>query len=111
VANAEDDRAAEAADPGAAISDRACQGDDPGLASVDLDTSAIEQRLRHVTPGPWRRHGCDVWSDGDPVTPLFTAGARDTSAERRQQADRDAEFVAHAVDDVRRLLEELRGIQ
>jgi hypothetical protein len=73
-----------------------------------LDTSAIEERLRHATPGEWRRHGCDVWSDDDPVTPLFTAAARDSSAERRQQADRDAEFVAHAVDDVRRLLEELR---
>jgi hypothetical protein len=77
----------------------------------DLDTSAIEERLGAVTPGPWRRHGCDVWSDADPRTPLFSAAARDTGAEARRQADRDADFVAHAVDDVHALLEELRRVR
>lgn len=74
--------------------------------------AAIEERLRQVTPGPWRRHGCDVWADDGSSLPLFiTPRERDSSSERRAQADRDAEFVAHAVDDLRALLEELRALR
>jgi hypothetical protein len=74
-----------------------------------MDTAAIEERLRHVSPGPWRRHGCDVWADADPTLPLFvTPRERDSSAEGRAQADRDADFVAHAREDIRALLEEVR---
>ena len=73
-----------------------------------LDTTAIEARLRHVTAGPWRRHGCDVWSDAAPGVPLFTTPPqRDSSGAARAQADRDADFVAHAVEDIRALLDEL----
>jgi hypothetical protein len=77
-----------------------------------LDTTAIRERLRQITPGPWRRHGCDVWADADAARPLFiTPPDRDSSAERRAQADRDADFIAHAADDVRLLLEELDAHQ
>jgi hypothetical protein len=73
-----------------------------------LDTTAIEARLRDATPGPWRRHGCDVWSDAAPGVPLFiTPPQRDCSGAARAQADRDAEFVAHAAEDIRALLDEL----
>ena len=75
-----------------------------------VDISAIEERLRQVTPGPWRRHGCDVWADDNAATPLLmTPPGRDSSGEARQQADRNAEFIAHSVEDVRALIDELRS--
>jgi len=75
-----------------------------------VDLSAIEDRLRQVTPGPWRRHGCDVWADGNAATPLLmTPPERDSSGEARRQADRNAEFIAHSVEDVRALIDELRS--
>ena len=84
-------------------------GQEAGAAAIDI--SAIEERLRQVTPGPWRRHGCDVWTDASATTPLvITPPARDSSAEARHQADRDAEFIAHSVEDVRALLAELRSL-
>jgi hypothetical protein len=54
-----------------------------------------------ASEGPWQRHGSDVWA-ADSSTPLFVG--RDGSAEARQQADADAEFVAHARQDVVDLL-------
>lgn len=82
----------------------------PGPAGDGERISEVEARLRQVTPGPWRRHGCDVWAEGRSSLPLLvTPRERDSSGERRAQADRDAEFVAHAVDDVRALLDELRA--
>jgi hypothetical protein len=64
--------------------------------AASLDTTAVEERLRRVTPGPWRRHGCDVWADGDARVPLLvTPRERDSSAEGRAQADRDGDFVAY----------------
>jgi hypothetical protein len=75
------------------------------------DIAAIEARLGQVTPGPWRRHGCDVWSDADPDQPLMvTPRSRDSSSAAREQADRDAEFIAHAVEDVKALLGEIRAL-
>ena len=49
----------------------------------------------------WQRHGSDVRVEGS-STPLFTG--RDGSAEERRQADADAEFVAHAREDIVNLL-------
>lgn len=80
------------------------------VAPSSLDTTAIEARLRKVTAGAWRRHGCDVWADDAPGVPLFTTPAqRDSSGAARAQADHDADFVAHAVEDIRALLDELRS--
>ncbi|MHA3701798.1 hypothetical protein ACXR2U_06405 [Jatrophihabitans sp. YIM 134969] len=65
------------------------------------DIDWIRARAVAATGGPWRRHGADVWVD-DSSVPLFTG--RDGDASAREQADRDAEFVAHARDDVLTLL-------
>ncbi len=69
-----------------------------------MDVTAIRARAQAATAGPWRRHGADVWADNDGGA-LFSG--RDGSAEVRRQADRDAEFVAHAREDVLMLLEAL----
>ena len=65
-----------------------------------MDTDAIRRRMTEASPGPWARHGSDVRS-GDQL--LFRG--RDGSAEVRQQANRDAEFVAHAREDIAALLD------
>jgi hypothetical protein len=72
------------------------------MPEPDLD--AIRRRVAAATPGPWSRHGADIRA-GDDGAVLFTG--RDGSAEVRQQADRDAEFVAHARADVLALLDRL----
>lgn len=65
-----------------------------------MNTDAIRRRMDEATPGPWARHGADVHA-GD--QPLFRG--RDGSSEVRRQADRDAEFVAHAREDIAALLD------
>lgn len=101
-------RAPHAASP-LGVAEETVHGQGRGVATR-LDTTAIEERLRHVTPGSWRRHGCDIWADDEPSLPLFmTPRERDSSAERRAQADRDADFIAHAAEDIRALLGELRA--
>ncbi len=61
----------------------------------------IRARAAAASAGPWRRHGADVWVDGSPQ-PLLRG--RDGSGESREQADADAEFVAHAREDIVSLL-------
>lgn len=65
-----------------------------------MDVEAIRQRLAEATPGPWARHGCDVHGGG-----AVLLRGRDGSAEIRAQADRDADFVAHAHSDIAALLD------
>lgn len=65
------------------------------------ELEAVRARVAAATPGPWQRHGSDVRAEG--VGDLLFRG-RDGSAEVRRQADADAEFVAHAREDVLRLL-------
>jgi hypothetical protein len=64
-----------------------------------LDLEAIRRRVHAATPGPWQRHGCDVWAADGPLL-----RGQDIDALRRNQADLDAEFVAHARHDVLALL-------
>lgn len=64
-----------------------------------MDTDAIRRRMNEATPGPWVRHGSNVRASDQP---LFRG--RDGSSEIREQADRDAEFVAHAREDIAALL-------
>jgi hypothetical protein len=71
-----------------------------------FDPRPILDRLNEVSPAPWQRHGADVHG---PAGRLFTGC--DDSAESRAQADRDAEFVAHARADVAELLAELARLQ
>src|SRR4051794_26294879 len=67
-----------------------------------VDLEAVRRRLDSATGGPWERHGCDVYAGGDRLL-----RGRDGSSAERQQADRDAEFVAHARDDITELLRAL----
>jgi hypothetical protein len=67
---------------------------------VDIDLEAMRRRLDAATPGPWSHHGADVRGPG---ALIFTG--RDGSAGLREQADRDAEFVANARADFAALLD------
>lgn len=67
-----------------------------------VNTDAIRRRMSETTPGPWLRHGADVHA----ADRLLFRG-RDGSSEVRRQADRDAEFVAHAREDIAALLDAL----
>ena len=71
----------------------------------DLDLEAIRRRANAASPGPWSRHGADVHSSDGSSGPLFVG--RDGTSAVREQADRDAEFVARARADVLALLDEL----
>lgn len=70
-------------------------------AVVDLE--AVQRRLDAASPGPWARHGCDVHAPG----PGALLRGLDGSSQAREQADCDAEFVAHARKDVDALLRAL----
>jgi hypothetical protein len=70
------------------------------------DIDAIKARLAAATPGPWARHGSNVWPENS-TGPLFIG--RDGTSEVRPQADADAEFVAHAKDDVAALVKLLEA--
>jgi hypothetical protein len=69
-----------------------------------MDLEAIRRRLDGASPGPWARHGCDVHAAGSVILRGLDAGSQ-----AREQADRDAEFVAHARQDVAALLEALEA--
>lgn len=69
-----------------------------------MDTDAIRARVRAISPGRWERRGCDVHADDDPA-PLFVGRTNSGVAGGRPEAD--AEFVAHAPQDVAALLVEL----
>lgn len=67
---------------------------------------AIRERLDAASTGPWQRHGADVHAIGGR---LFTG--RDGASAVRAQADRDAEFVAHAREDIATLLDRLTRLE
>jgi hypothetical protein len=64
----------------------------------------IRARAAAASPGQWRRHGADIWVDGQ-SEPLFRG--RDGSGEVRRQADADADFVVAALDDLLMMLRHL----
>jgi hypothetical protein len=65
------------------------------------DVDMIRRRALAASAGSWQRHGSDIRINGEDAV-LFTG--RDGTSELRRQADLDAEFVAHARDDVLTLL-------
>lgn len=70
-----------------------------------MDREAMATRLAKASPGPWYRHGPDVYAAGFDAPILV---GRDGSSETRSQSDADAEFVAHARADLDELLGALR---
>lgn len=70
------------------------------------DLKATVDRLTAASPGPWQRHGADLY---DEYGRLFIG--RDGAADVRAQADRDAEFVAHAREDIAALLCEIARLR
>jgi hypothetical protein len=67
----------------------------------------ILARLDAADQHSWHRHGADI-RDG---TGAFVFRGRDGGSEVRQQADRDAELVAHCRQDLRDLIEEVRSLR
>jgi|GEM_PF-2309081 len=76
------------------------------MADRMIDLNAIAARLAETTGAPWQRHGADVHS----AAGILFRG-KDGSAAIRQQADADADFVAHAPADVADLLSEIERLQ
>jgi hypothetical protein len=67
-----------------------------------MDFEAIAARLANASPGPWHRHGADVYAGDDRGTPMLVG--RDGSPDLRRQSDADAEFVAHARTDLEEMV-------
>jgi hypothetical protein len=72
-----------------------------------MDLDAIEARMARTSARPWYRHGANIDDAGG--NRIFDG--RDGDAEVRQQADRDAEMVAHAPTDVAELIDEVRRLR
>jgi hypothetical protein len=75
------------------------------MTALDLD--AIEQRANEATPGPWTAHAEDIFyprddEDRGPVSSLLGGGEPGHLA--------DAEFMAHARQDVPALVAEVRRL-
>jgi hypothetical protein len=76
------------------------------------DLMSIERRLKASSPGPWRHrsHGfIESGIDGDLVIGVTCQG-HDECLERLPSAD-NAEFIAHARQDVPALLAEVRHLR
>jgi hypothetical protein len=67
----------------------------------------ILARLDGADQQSWHRHGADVRDGAGAV--VFRG--RDGGPEVREQADRDAELVAHCREDLRALLDEVRSLR
>ncbi len=67
-----------------------------------MDFEALAARLAEASPGPWRRHGADVYAADNSGTPILLG--RDGSSEIRHPSDADADFVAHARTDLEELM-------
>ena len=84
-----------------------------------LDLEPIKERLAAATPGPWDADGTEVsqhWSRPEPWLTIATNevdcmaycyGGRGRGVERVE----DAEFIAHAPEDIRALLAEVKRLQ
>ena len=91
-----------------------------------LDLKPIKERLAEATPGPWESQGFDNYP-GDEGTPIIgTSGIGLVAYALRhnvhssnnsvdwydeEQCDKDAEFIAHAPEDIRALLAEVKRLQ
>ena len=83
-----------------------------------MDTTEIEARLAAATPGPWEADGTEVsqhWSCPEPWLPIATnevacmAYCYGGSARGIERVE-DAEFIAHAREDVPVLLAEVKEL-
>jgi hypothetical protein len=72
-----------------------------------MDLDAIETRISQASQRPWRRHGADV---EDARGNRILVG-RDGDSVVREQADRDAELVAHAPSDLAELVDEVHRLR
>lgn len=82
-----------------------------------LDLGPIEERLAAATPGPWcadpieDSDGWFVHSNVAPTYPIVAATPVDGIDEHRTQSEPDAEFIAHAREDVGDLLAEVKTLR
>ena len=88
-----------------------------------MDLQAIEARLAAATPGPWKAQdfvaaptedaGSAVVKQGNGglVAYALRSGAVEHEWYDKPQCDADAEFLAHAPDDIRALLDEVKAVR
>ncbi len=113
--------------------DEAIAAIEQGFASRDevvrmstLDLEPIKERLAEATPGPWESQGFDNYP-GDEGTPIIgTSGIGLVAYALRhnvhssnnrvdwydeEQCDKDAEFIAHAPEDIANLIKEVERLE
>ena len=88
-----------------------------------MDLQAIEARLAAATPGPWKAQdfvaaptedaGSAVVKQGNGglVAYALRSGAVEHEWYDKPQCDADAEFLAHAPEDIRALLDEVKAVR
>lgn len=76
---------------------------------MTLDLSAIRARLQAATPGPWQlRSGMQPYDELDTVEHSHGLSVCVCDSTR---FDRDADFIAHAPEDIRALLAEAERLR
>ena len=88
-----------------------------------MDLQAIEARLAAATPGPWKTQdfvdappedaGSAVVKQGNGglVAYALRSGAVEHEWYDKPQCDADAEFIAHAPEDIRALIDEVKAVR
>ena len=88
-----------------------------------MDLQAIGARLAAATPGPWKAQdfvaaptedaGSPVVKQGNGglVAYALRSGAVEHEWYDKPQCDADAEFIAHAPEDIRALIEEVKAVR
>lgn len=71
---------------------------------TEKELQEIKERCEKATPGPW---GLDTWKNNLMV--IATANCKIVVASRMQI--RDAEFIAHAREDIPKLLREIEELK
>jgi hypothetical protein len=75
-----------------------------------LDLDAIEERADAATEGPWTRSGIHIWGP-DPENPEDRFDVEPDMIGRADLKMADAEFIAHAREDVPALIAEVRRLR
>lgn len=79
---------------------------------TEMDLQAIEQRLRECTPGPWRHRMLGfIETAYEPWHIIGVTCRQQTSQSEPLPSVQNAEFIAHAREDVPLLINEIRRLR
>ena len=78
---------------------------------TDADLDLIESRANAAAPGPWRREGAEILNDAALRPNVDEAGDGIWIYDEGGHAEADAEFIAHARQDVPRLIAEIKRLR